>query len=196
MALPEEILFVDENYIKRYTWINGSVDPLLMYPAIYLAQDEHIQQIIGTDLYVLIKGLIETGDITEPEYTNYKHLLDNYLRKTTCWWSLYEMLPHLYIKTDNGSLVIRRSENTEPIGTDDYMNYREQARQKALYYSQIMINFICKNRQDYPEFNTNSQGQFWSNPTIFPSNNFEISRSKKDKVYGMEWYSLRNWLNG
>ena len=39
MALTPEVLLIDENYIKKYTWVNGSVDPLLMYPAIYIAQD-------------------------------------------------------------------------------------------------------------------------------------------------------------
>lgn len=196
MPLPEEILFIDENYVKRYTWVNGSVDPLLMYPAIYLAQDEHIQQILGTDLYVLIKELIETGDITDPQYANYKTLLDSYLRKATCWWALYEMLPNLYIKTDNGSLVIRRSESTEPISNEDLKNYREESRLKALYYSKVMVNYICKNRPNFPEFNTNTQGQFWSNPVIFPSNSYEISSSRNERIFGMDWYTFRNWLNG
>ena len=37
MALQPEVLLIDENYIKKYTWINGSVDPVLLYPAIYLS---------------------------------------------------------------------------------------------------------------------------------------------------------------
>jgi len=55
MALQPEVLLIDENYIKKYTWINGSVDPLLLYPAIYLSQDKYAQLYLGTDLYNRIK---------------------------------------------------------------------------------------------------------------------------------------------
>ena len=181
MALPEEILFIDENYIKRYTYVNGSVDPLLMYPSIYIAQDEHVQQILGTDLFNKVKDLISTGDISDPANVNYKTLLDDYLRKATCWWSMYEMLPHLYIKTDNGSLVIRTSESTTSISMDDFTNYRNEAKQKALYYSKILVNYICKNQQFFPEYMTNTEGQFWSNPTIFPSNNYAFSSGRDSR---------------
>jgi len=32
-----EVLLISENYIKKYTTVNGSVDPNLMYPSVYLA---------------------------------------------------------------------------------------------------------------------------------------------------------------
>jgi len=105
MALQPEVLLIDENYIKKYTWINGSVDPLLMYPAIYLAQDKYAQLYLGTDLYNRIKEDVVNDDITGA----YATLLDNYLRRMIMWWTMYEVLPHLYVKTDNGSLVIRTS---------------------------------------------------------------------------------------
>jgi hypothetical protein len=91
MALQPEVLLIDENYIKKYTWINGSVDPLLMYPAIYLSQDKYAQLYLGTDLYNRIKEDVVNDDIEGA----YATLLDNYLRRMIMWWTMYEVLPHL-----------------------------------------------------------------------------------------------------
>ena len=177
MALQPEVLFIDETYIKKYTWVNGSVDPLLLYPAIYLAQDEHIQQFLGTDLYFKLKDDLEAGTITG----DYLTLLDRYVRRATCWWSMYEVLPHLYVKTDNGSLVQRISEDTTTIGQQDYQAYREQTRQKAMFFTARMVDFLCYNQSLFPEYTTNTQNQMWSDSNVFPSNNFEIS-SGRDRV--------------
>lgn len=177
MALQPEVLFIDETYIKKYTWVNGSVDPLLLYPAIYLAQDEHIQQYLGTDLYYKLKDDLEAGTITG----NYLNLLDRYVRRATCWWTMYEVLPHLYVKTDNGSLVQRISEDTTTIGQQDYQAYREQTRQKAMFFTARMVDFLCYNQSMFPEYTTNTQNQMWSDSNVFPSNNFEIS-SGRDRI--------------
>ena len=171
MALSPEVLLIDENYIKKYTWINGSVDPLLMYPAIYLAQDEHLQLYLGTDLYDKIKTDVADGTITG----DYLTLLDKYIRRMVCWWSLYEMLPHLYVKTDNGSLVIRTSEDTTPIQQTDLQNYRDQSRNKAMFYTQRMVDFLCNDSSAFPEYATNTQNQVYSQTSVYPSNAYEIS---------------------
>ena len=50
MALTAEVLFVNPDYMKRITQLNGGVEDAVMVPAIILAQDKHIQQYLGTDL--------------------------------------------------------------------------------------------------------------------------------------------------
>lgn len=177
MALQPEVLFIDENYIKKYTWINGSVDPLMLYPAIYLAQDEKIQQYLGTDLYYKIKDDLEANTISG----NYLLLLDRFIRRATCWWAMYEVLPHLYVKTDNGSLVQHTSEDTTTISESSYEKYREQTRQKALFFTARMVDYLCYNQSLFPEYLTNVQNQMWSDTNVFPSNNFEIS-SGNDRI--------------
>jgi len=188
MALQPEVLLIDENYIKKYTWINGSVDPLLMYPAIYLAQDEYAQLYLGTDLYNRIKEDVVNDDIEG----SYATLLDNYLRRMILWWALYEMLPHLYVKTDNGSLVIRTSEDTQPIAQSDLQNYRDQSRSKAMFYTQRMVDYLCNNSIEFPEYVTNTTNQIWSQTDVYPSNAFEISLGGDRKPYqyrrqGLGW---------
>ena len=37
-----EVLFISDVYIKKYTIVNGAVDPNLLYPSVYLAQDKYL----------------------------------------------------------------------------------------------------------------------------------------------------------
>ena len=45
------VLFISEETIKNSTTINGNVDVEMLLPYIKVAQDIHVQQVLGTDLY-------------------------------------------------------------------------------------------------------------------------------------------------
>ena len=107
MSLTAEILFVNPDYLKRITQLNGGVDEAVIVPAVILAQDKWIQQFLGTDLLNKLKNDVSGSGPTGA----YATLLDNYVRKATAWWTMVELLPNLYVKLDNGGLVIRTAEN-------------------------------------------------------------------------------------
>lgn len=171
MPLQPEILLVDENYIKKYTWLTGSVDTNLLYPAIYLAQDEQAQRYLGTRLLRKLQDDLVASTLT-PDYEN---LLYNYVCRVVCWWSLYEMIPHLYYKTDNGSLVVRITEDTQPITETVLQQYREQAKQKAEYYTERLKNFLCANSALFPEYNQATFPEIPSTDRVYQDSQFNIS---------------------
>ncbi len=72
-----EVLLISENYVKKYTTINGSVDPNLLYPSIYLAQDKWLLPFLGTDLLNKIKNDVANNTIAG----NYQILLEDYIQK-------------------------------------------------------------------------------------------------------------------
>jgi len=170
MALEQAVILVSENYMKQYTFINGSVDPNIFKPCAILAQDEHIQQVIGTDLFNKILNDIRNNTLSG----NYLTLVDSYMLKAVAWWTMYELLPHLYMKTDNGSIVVRTSDDSTPISSQDLQNYRDQVREKAQFYTQRMIDYLCFNSGLFPELNTNTLQQLSSNPKANRSTIFEI----------------------
>ena len=76
MALQAEVLFVNPDYMKRLTQLNGGVEDAVMVPAIILAQDKYIQQYLGTDLLEKLKSDISGSGVSG----DYETLLDNYVR--------------------------------------------------------------------------------------------------------------------
>ena len=88
------VLFVSEDTIKKSTTINGNVDVELLLPYIKVAQDIHIHQLLGTDLYDKIQADI-TGDTLTG---NYKTFTDDYIQPVLIHYALYECLPFLSYK--------------------------------------------------------------------------------------------------
>lgn len=172
MPLTAEVLFVNPDYMKRMTQLNGAVEDATMVPAIILAQDKHIQQFIGTDLLNKLKSEVSgsgpTGD--------YATLLDNYVRKATVWWAMVEMLPNLYIQLDNGGLVIRTGENTATISTSDLHREIENARGNAQFYTTRMVDYLCNNSSSFPEYTSNTGGDMLPERNAYYQNGMTISR--------------------
>jgi len=171
MALTAEVLFVNPDYMKRLTQLNGGVEDAVMVPAIILAQDKYIQQYLGTDLLEKLKSDISGSGVSG----DYETLLDDYVRKATVWWSMVEMLPNLYVKLDNGGLVIRSAENTSPIGEDDLHREIENARQNAQFYTTRLVEYLCNNSSLFPEYKSNNGPDMSPETQVYYQNGMTIS---------------------
>lgn len=158
MAITAEVLFVNPDYLKRMTQLNGGVEDSTMVPSIIVAQDKYIQQYLGTDLLNKLKDDVRLGTLTG----DYANLMDNYVRKAVVWWTMVELLPNLYVKVDNGGLVIRTAENTASISQSDLHREIENARQNAQFYTTRLVEYLCANLTSFPEYTSNE------NPDMFP----------------------------
>lgn len=171
MALTAEVLFVNPDYLKRITQLNGSVEEAVIVPAVILAQDKYMQQFLGTDLLEKLKADVQGGSVSG----NYEILLDSYVRKATAWWSMVELLPNLYVKLDNGGLVIRSAENTNAIGPDDLHREIENARQNAQFYSTRLVDYLTNNTTLFPEYSSNSGADMLPQISAYYQNGMTIS---------------------
>lgn len=171
MALSAEVLFVNPDYLKRMTQLNGGVEDTVMIPPIILAQDKYIQQYLGTDLLNKLKSDIQGGLVSGV----YETLLDTYVRKATVWWAMVEMIPNLYVKLDNGGLVIRTAENTGAISQADLHREVENARQNAQFYTTRMVDYLCANQSSFPEYTSNTSPDMFPQSTVYYQNGMTIS---------------------
>jgi hypothetical protein len=171
MALQAEVLFVNPDYMKRITQLNGGVEDAVMVPAIILAQDKYLQQYLGTDLLNKLKADVSAGTLTGV----YEALLDGYVRKVTVWWTMVELLPNLYVKLDNGGLVIRTSDATAPIGPDDLHREIENARQNAQFYTSRLVEYLCYNQSLFPEYTSNTSPDMFPEYNVYYQNGMTIS---------------------
>jgi hypothetical protein len=171
MALTAEVLFINPDYLKRMTQVNGAVEDSVIVPAVILAQDKWIQQYLGTDLLEKLKTDV-TGDTLAAQYQT---LLDDYVRKAVVWWTMVELLPNLYVKLDNGGLVIRTAENTVAISPDDLHRETEAARQNAQFYTTRMVEYLCNNSNLFPEYSSNTGADMLPEKQVYYQNGMTIS---------------------
>lgn len=146
------ILFTDTAFIKRFTPLNVSVEDLDVSAITYTAQEKNIKPYLGRELYDHIIGLIEAGTINQPSNSDYRYLLDNYVRMACAWWTVVEIMPILRVKISNGGLLTRTPAETSPASQTDIDSVRNMARQNSHHFTYELIHYLKENRTLYPEY--------------------------------------------
>jgi len=70
------VLLISRNDITRYTALNGNVDQDKFLQFIYIAQQIHILNFLGTDLLEKLKSDIAAGSLTGNYQTNVSTLFN------------------------------------------------------------------------------------------------------------------------
>ena len=149
-------LFINRTDLVRNSIIDGNVDTDKFIQFIKLAQEIHIQNYLGTELYNKISTLITSGDIDEAEYADYKTLLNDYIQPMLIWWSQVDYIPFASYQIRNGGIYKHSSETSESVGKDEVDFLVNKAREKADFYTRRFIDYISFRNATYPEYTANS----------------------------------------
>lgn len=155
--MSNKVFFISTNYLKSNTAINANVADELLNNSIFEAQSIHIQQLIGTDLYNKLVNLIKTNTIGDPQFADYKYLLDNYIVDCTAYWAWVECIPYLVAKVVNKGVERQNSEWSSPAAINEVEYLRDDLRNKAQFYSQRLTDYLLQHRNLYPEFSQNHE---------------------------------------
>ena len=187
MAIPQEILLINEDVLKKYTPLTDAVDPNLIRPCIYVAQDMYLQNFLGTNLTNKIKDDVANGTLSG----NYEILLNEYILKLLIWWRMVELYPSLFYKHDNGNLVSRQSEDTTPVTKGEMESLKEKARENARFYTKRMVDYLRFNTTLFPEYTNNTDNNIFPDMNPYGKSNFLISDSYKTQT--IRW-SINDFL--
>jgi hypothetical protein len=187
MAIPQEILLINEELLKKYTPLTDAVDPNLIRPCIYVAQDMYLQNFLGTNLTNKLKDDVANGTLED----QYATLLNDYVIKLLIWWVMVELYPSLLYKHDNGNLVSRQSEDTTPVTKGEMESLKEKARENARFYTKRMVDYLRFNTNLFPEYTNNTDNNIFPDMNPYGKSNFLISDSYK--IQRQRW-SIQNFL--
>lgn len=146
------VLLISEDTIKKSTTINGNVDVELLLPYMKVAQDIHIHQLLGTDLYDKIQADVSGGTLSGA----YKTLVDTYVQPVLVHYSLFECLPFLSYKIMNKDIVRKISETSSAASLEDIKYIRNIVKDTAEFYSERLVDYLRDNIESYPEYNSNT----------------------------------------
>lgn len=149
-------LFINRTDLVRNSIIDGNVDTDKFIQFIKIAQQIHIQNYLGTELYNKIGTLITSGDIDEAEYADYKTLLNDYIQPMLIWWSQVDYIPFASYQIRNGGIYKHSSETSEAVGKDEVDFLVNKAREKADFYTRRFIDYISFRNATYPEYTANT----------------------------------------
>lgn len=146
------VLFVNEDKLKSSTAINYNVDTAFLLPFLKIAQDKHLQIILGTKLYDKLQTEIADGTLVNP----YKTLVDDYIQDAIIHYALVEALPFISFQIKNGSITQKNSENGTAATRQDVDYLVQKERDSAEFYGQRIVEYLCNDSSSFPEYSQNT----------------------------------------
>lgn len=149
------VLFVNEDKLKSSTAINYNVDTAFLLPFLKIAQDKHLQIILGTKLYDKLQNDIAGVDGATLQGL-YKTLVDDYIQDAIIHYALVEALPFISFQIKNGSITQKNSENGTAATRQDVDYLVQKERDSAEFYGQRIVEYLCNDSSSFPEYSQNT----------------------------------------
>jgi len=147
-----EGLFITREDLVKFTNLNGSVDQDKFLQYIKIAQDTHIKNYLGTDLFNKIQDDIEAASLAG----DYLTLNTTYVKPMVIHWAMVEYLGFAAYTIANKGIFKHTSENSETVSKEEVDSLIERYRSIAENYTQRFIDYMCFNSATFPEYTSNS----------------------------------------
>jgi len=149
---------ISEAKLREYTDIDNNVDSALLKNGIREAQDIELQRLLGTLLYDKLLSLVDSNDINEASYSNYKTLVDDYAQDFLIYASYYYILDSIYLRSrNNGLLIPQGGENSDAVDRTLYNVKRQSVKGKMEYYAEGLKDYLIEEEQLFPELTQNTK---------------------------------------
>jgi hypothetical protein len=152
-------LFIKRADLVKNTALSGNVDTDKFIQFIKLAQEIHVQNYLGTDLYNKISSDIIASSLTG----DYLTLVNDYIQPMLIHFAMAEYLPFAAYTIANGGVYKHNSENaTQPL-KEEIDSLIAKERDYAEYYTNRFIEYMSYNASSkFPEYYSNN------NEDIYP----------------------------
>jgi hypothetical protein len=159
MATP---LFISRNDLVKNSIIDGSVDSDKLLPFIKIAQQMHIQNYLGTELYNKISALITAGTLTNADNPDYFLLVNEYVQPMLIMFSMVDYMPFSNYAVKQGGTYRHRSENAELPSKAEIDFLVQKYRDFADFYTRRFIDYMNYNASTkFPEYYSNSNDDMY-----------------------------------
>ncbi len=154
-------LFISEDYLKDNTQVSKNVDVKYIREAILWAQDTEIQPILGSTLYDKINDDIVADTLAG----DYKTLVDDHVQICLKHFVVAECLAMAHYKIMNKGLQVQSSEDSQPATKTSVDFLVEKETNKAQWYRQRLIEYLCENSILFTEYTNPDDGVDVIHPT-------------------------------
>ena len=155
-------IFIKRDDLVKNTALNGSVDTDKFIQFVKIAQEIHIQNYLGSDLYNKISADIIAGTLSG----DYLDLVNDYVQPMLIHFAMVEYLPFAAYTIANGGVYKHNSENSSLADKQEIDSLIAKERDYAEYYTQRLIDHLSFNAPSkFPEYYSNN------NEEIYPDKN-------------------------
>lgn len=155
-----KVIICSETRLKADTIIDNNVDTSYLYPAMQLAQEISLVEIIGTSLYERIITDIDEGTLEG----DYKELVDTYIIPYLEFEIVAQIGSLLQFKYRNSGVSSNQDEHFNTAEKDMLLYLFDQNKHNASAYANRLKRELTCNSSKYPElqkdglYNFNQKG--------------------------------------
>ncbi len=132
-------LFIKRSDLVKNTIMSGSVDTDKFIQYIKIAQQIHIRNYLGSDLYNKISADIASpGGLTG----NYLTLVNDYVQPMLIHFAMMDYLPFAAFSVTNGGVFKGNSENAQTASKSEVDYLVNKEREFAEYYTRRFIDYM------------------------------------------------------
>lgn len=164
--MAKKALFISVNDLKRKSIIGGDLDPDKVIQFIEVAQDTHIQNYLGGNLYDKLQSLIVNNTINDVGNESYKGLVDDYIKPMLIWFTQSNYIPFAMYSISNGGITKHRSENAESIQLNEMNSLVKTTTETAEFYTRRFLDYMDNNRSLFPEYCENPNGKMYPDQDV------------------------------
>lgn len=155
-------LFIRRQDLVKNTAISGSVDTDKFIHFIKLAQEIHVRNFMGTDLYNKISNDIVADSLSG----NYLTLVNDYIQPMLIHYAMAEYLPFSAYTIANGGVYKHTSENSLNAEKQEVDSLIAKERDYAEYYTNRFIDYMSFNNSSFPEYNSNNNDDIYPDKDV------------------------------
>lgn len=142
-------LFINKTDLVQNTILNGNVDADLFMNFIKIAQQMHVQNYLGTQLYNTITDKITNNTLTG----DYLMLVKDYVQPMLIHYAMVDYLPFANYQIRNGGVFKHKTENSESTSKDELDILVQKHRTFADFYAQRFVDYMgIFASQQFPEY--------------------------------------------
>ena len=155
-------MLVTRDEIYQRTPINGNLDYDKVLPHVLTAQDTHVQEVLGTNLYNKLVTDFNANTLIEP----YTTLLNTWVKPMLIHFIASDFyLFHAY-EIANGGIFRHQSENSFTPDMIDIDRLSSEQKKFAVFYRERLIDYLCWNNNLFPEYLETQDGQLYPSSKI------------------------------
>ncbi len=146
-------LFIKREDLVKNTAISGNVDTDKFIHYIKIAQEIHVRNYVGTDLYNKISSDIIASSLTG----SYLSLVNDYIQPMLIHFAMAEYLGFASYTIANGGVLKQSNDNAEIASLEEVNLLIGKERDYAEYYTNRFIEYMSFNAPNsFPEYYTNN----------------------------------------
>jgi hypothetical protein len=156
-------LFIKRDDLVKNTALSGNVDTDKFIHFIKLAQEIHIRNYLGSDLYDKISADIIAGTLSGAYLT----LVNDYIQDMLIHFAMAEYLPFAAYTISNGGVHKHSSESSQIANKSEIDQLIAKERDYAEYYTNRFIDYMTYNApSQYPEYYSNNNEEIYPDKDV------------------------------